>query len=224
MSVDAGPEQLWHSLREDGLVATLERVANTPGRGWGEGGSDASAAFTEPTRPLGDPTSSNYDEGVTQHFFSRMMERIRIPREEFTFVDIGSGKGKALMLAADHGFREIVGIEFSPSLHATAAANLQAFRVVTETPVDFTLHCMDAREYEFSDSDIVVFLYNPFHGTAMSEFVAKLDAFIKERRRRVVVAYRTPESAESFEQSDTLNIMGANPDFVIYANARRARN
>lgn len=38
------------------------------------------------------------------------------------FVDFGSGKGRALMVAALYGFRRIVGVEFSPQLHEAAAA------------------------------------------------------------------------------------------------------
>ena len=35
---------------------------------------------------------------------------------EFTFIDIGSGKGRALLMASDYPFRRILGIELLPEL------------------------------------------------------------------------------------------------------------
>src|SRR5215204_4574968 len=39
--------------------------------------------------------------------FRKLMERLKLPREG-VFVDLGSGKGRALMLAAKYGFRKII--------------------------------------------------------------------------------------------------------------------
>jgi hypothetical protein len=53
----------------------------------------------------------------------------RLPtHDNFTFIDIGSGKGRVLLLAAEFPFRKIVGVEFSPELHATAQRNLTRLR------------------------------------------------------------------------------------------------
>jgi len=43
----------------------------------------------------------------------------------FTFVDLGCGKGRALLLARDFGFKQIVGLELSAVLAEAARANLE---------------------------------------------------------------------------------------------------
>src|SRR5262245_13193868 len=45
----------------------------------------------------------------------RLLERLELPKDS-AFVDIGSGKGRVLLIASQYGFRKIVGIEFSGTL------------------------------------------------------------------------------------------------------------
>jgi predicted RNA methylase len=44
---------------------------------------------------------------------------------ETTFVDIGSGKGRALIIAAEYAFKRIIGVEYSPSLATICRRNLE---------------------------------------------------------------------------------------------------
>jgi SAM-dependent methyltransferase len=41
-------------------------------------------------------------------------DRLALDYRRFSFVDVGSGKGRALLLASDYPFREIIGVELSP--------------------------------------------------------------------------------------------------------------
>ncbi len=46
------------------------------------------------------------------------------PIGEVTFLDIGAGKGRAMIVAAENPFREVVGIELNPALAAIARSNI----------------------------------------------------------------------------------------------------
>jgi SAM-dependent methyltransferase len=48
--------------------------------------------------------------------------------ESFTFIDLGCGKGRPLLVASEFPFRDIVGVEISPSLAADARANASILR------------------------------------------------------------------------------------------------
>jgi hypothetical protein len=56
--------------------------------------------------------------------FRKMMAILKIDFREFSFIDIGSGKGRVLLMASDYPFRRILGIELLPALHAVAEKNL----------------------------------------------------------------------------------------------------
>jgi hypothetical protein len=45
----------------------------------------------------------------------------------YTFVDMGSGKGRMLLLAAEYPFRQIQGVEFAVELHDQATANIHRY-------------------------------------------------------------------------------------------------
>jgi hypothetical protein len=57
--------------------------------------------------------------------FREIVSGLRIEYSEFTFIDLGSGKGRALLLASEFPFRRIVGIELLPELHTIAKQNVR---------------------------------------------------------------------------------------------------
>jgi len=57
--------------------------------------------------------------------FEEMLASIKIDFRNFTFIDLGSGKGRVLLLASDYPFRQIVGVELLPALNRIAQENLR---------------------------------------------------------------------------------------------------
>src|SRR3984957_17090364 len=60
-----------------------------------------------------------------------MLEQLHLDFQRFRFVDLGSGKGRALLLASDYPFREIIGVELSPELDQIARANIAHYAAAT---------------------------------------------------------------------------------------------
>jgi predicted RNA methylase len=86
------------------------------------------------------------------------MEAMAIDHSRFAFVDLGSGKGRALMLAAAYPFRRIIGVEFARELHEAAQKNVLAL------PDDSKIELVhgDAADFRLPDGAVALFLYNPF--------------------------------------------------------------
>ena len=68
----------------------------------------------------------------------------------FAFVDMGSGKGRALLVASELPFAKIVGVELSQELHQIAEENVRRYRPESQLCTAFFLHCMNAVEYTVS--------------------------------------------------------------------------
>lgn len=94
--------------------------------------------------------------------------------DRYTFVDVGSGKGLAAMLAARAGFRAVHGVEMAPDLHAIAESNLQKFVARHPGAASIRLHCMDALQFEWPEGPLVLYLYNPFDAVLMAQLAARL--------------------------------------------------
>ena len=56
--------------------------------------------------------------------FSQIMQMLDLPLSEFTFVDLGCGKGRALILAAQFPFKTIIGVDFVLSFVEAARKNI----------------------------------------------------------------------------------------------------
>jgi SAM-dependent methyltransferase len=104
------------------------------------------------------------------------------------FVDVGCGMGRAVLLATEHPFKQVVGIELSPALHAVARENLAAARGLRTRCRDVRLRRGDARRSRFPRGDLVVFLFNPFDHEVLR---AVLERIVRSRRPgdRVTLLY-----------------------------------
>jgi SAM-dependent methyltransferase len=97
-------------------------------------------------------------QAITVETFDEIMRNLPVRPEESTFIDLGSGKGKALILALEHGFKKAIGVEFSYDLCAASMSNLSALGMRGRAEVVFG----SASEFRFPSEPTVVFMFNPF--------------------------------------------------------------
>lgn len=121
--------------------------------------------------------------------FRRLLHRARIPVAG-TFVDIGCGKGRVLMLAARAGFESVVGVDHSPALCGIARENLSKLQWTRS--VEYEVHAMDAREYRFGADDTVLYLFNPFDDTILRPVLENWRRSLTESPRAAVLIYQNP--------------------------------
>jgi predicted RNA methylase len=91
-----------------------------------------------------------------------ILRNLRIDYRDFTFIDFGCGKGRALLCAADFPFKRIIGVEWSKDLSDIALHNLTIYRSYRQKCTALEIHCMNVVDYKFPVSNIVLFMYNPF--------------------------------------------------------------
>jgi SAM-dependent methyltransferase len=90
---------------------------------------------------------------------------------DFTFVDLGCGKGRALLLAEVYDFKQIVGVDFSARLIRVASRNAAKARSPRIRVVRG-----DVREFDFPPGPLVVFLYNPFSARIARSVMQRLSS------------------------------------------------
>lgn len=112
-----------------------------------------------------------------------------LPRDvtEWTFIDMGSGKGRVLLFAAKHGFRRSMGVEFAEELHTVALENARAARA---HGVEIEPILGDAGEFAFPLDPLVVHFNNPFTEPVMEKVIANLSASYERNPRPIVAVYQ----------------------------------
>jgi SAM-dependent methyltransferase len=150
--------------------------------------------------------------------FAEIIAALPIDFSRFTFIDLGSGKGRALLMAAEYGFHSIVGVEFMPALHRLAKANIRSFRARHAPRVPLHSFCVDARDYVFPLEPLVVYMYNPFPEPVLSSVLANLRKSDEQHPRPIYVAYRYPEFQELLEKAGWLRKIAGTEQWVVYGN------
>lgn len=124
--------------------------------------------------------------------FKEMMASLKIDFREFTFIDVGSGKGRVLLMAADYPFRRILGIELLPSLNRVARENLNAYKSDSQRCFALETVCGDARKFIFPPEPILLYLFNPLPESALTEVMTNLDHSLQQFPRVVYLLYHNP--------------------------------
>jgi SAM-dependent methyltransferase len=115
------------------------------------------------------------------------------PVEGLTFVDLGCGKGRPLLVASEFPFRDLVGIELSAPLAADARKNAAIFH-----------QRFPARTFPYPGGNLVVFLYNPFGEEVIAKVVAGIEAALAAEKRSLFVVYYNPVHGACFDTSRAL--------------------
>lgn len=150
--------------------------------------------------------------------FLEITGSLSIRFEDFTFVDLGSGQGRVLLLAGLFPFRRVVGVELSHELEQVAQANL---RVVRGLP----LRCHrldsllgDAADYRFPDGPLVIYLNNPFGEPILARVVRNIEDSLARSPRPLVIVYYHPKLRDVFDRSDALRVLSVGDEVVVYAS------
>jgi hypothetical protein len=131
-------------------------------------------------------------EAITLSLFREAIAQIPEPLDDFLFIDFGSGKGRALLLAAEHPFRKIIGVEFSAELHIIAQRNIEHYQKSTNSRRDIESICMDATAFSIPNEKSVCYFFNPFNEVVLAKVLDNIQKSIIEHPRTVYISYCNP--------------------------------
>jgi tRNA A58 N-methylase Trm61 len=146
-------------------------------------------------------------QATSPEMFAQIMLATPI-KPGMAFIDIGSGKGRAMLMAAAFPFQRIIGVEFATDLCAIAQANIVKFG----SAVPMEVICADALAWELPDEASLVYLYNPFGEPLMRKFVDQVERSLKEHPRDLLVVYRNPTCREVWRH---WKVVHETPQFVV---------
>jgi SAM-dependent methyltransferase len=138
---------------------------------------------------------------VAPSVFRQILMRLGLDFSKYTFIDLGSGKGRALLLASEYPFKAIIGVELSPALQAIAVANIARYRGPTQQCQNLQSIKADATEFAFPDGPLVVYLWNPFEAPVFTRVLANLEAALAREPREIYIVYIQPDLEALLEAS-----------------------
>lgn len=121
-----------------------------------------------------------------------------------TFVDLGCGKGRPLLVATEFPFRDIVGVELSEELARIARANAALIAARHPDRPRARVEVADAATFPLPAGDLVLFLFFPFRAAITTQIVAAIERALEQPRRAVYVIYVNPIDGALFDASPKL--------------------
>jgi SAM-dependent methyltransferase len=122
------------------------------------------------------------------------------------FVDLGSGKGRAVLEAARLPFKRVIGVEIAPELTEVARANVAT--------LDGQMRCggvdlvtADVTAYRLPDDVTLVYIYNAFSGAVFQQVVDELIASVDRCPRRLRLLYRAPREHDVLVRSGRFRVV-----------------
>jgi SAM-dependent methyltransferase len=143
--------------------------------------------------------------GVAPSVFKSLLARWRkshpaAPIGDYTFVDLGSGMGRAVLLAASLPFRKVVGVELHPTLARTARKNAAIWQATGRARAPMRMICGDAVEFRFPEGPCAAFLFNPFGAPVMRRLLRALTKGFTGRTGHLDLLYVNNEQEGALEQ------------------------
>lgn len=137
---------------------------------------------------------------------------------DFTFIDLGSGKGRTLLMAAEYPFRQAIGVELLPELHRAAMENLQRYKSESQKCFALQTICADAREFKFPAEPIVLYLFNPLPEAGLRRVLANLEDSLRANPREALVVYHNPLLEHVFNGSAVWKTILRTHQFTLYGS------
>jgi SAM-dependent methyltransferase len=209
---------LWEFLRESTPQRLRQRYGDAD-YDWDYRVNTTSGAVGWRDRLLG-MFHSEYQptEPVAFHEMIDALRQTGLELRDFTFIDLGSGKGRTLLMASDYPFRRIAGVELLPSLHEIAKENLGKYKSETQKCFALEAVCGDATEFPFPDEPLVIFLFNPFGESGMRRVVATLEQSLRAHPRPVYLLYHNPLLEHTLHESGVLRKIAGTHQYSVFGS------
>ena len=155
-------------------------------------------------------------EGCDALSLMQVLKNLGINYKDFTFVDLGSGKGRAIFVVSQFPFHKIIGVEYSKQLCNIARHNISYLPNTEKKCQTIDIVNADAADYQIPGGSLIIFLNNPFGGQVMKQVVRNVIDSYRNEPRRIIVIYFVPNFADVWKQSGLFREIERTKEMVVF--------
>ncbi len=133
------------------------------------------------------------EPALFHEILSELSQQTKLNFADFTFLDLGSGKGRTLLMASDYPFQRIVGVELLPALNRIAVENLALYEAQSQKCFALESICADGSTFPLPDDPLVIYLFNPFSESVLSKALENISQSLFNNPRPVYLLYHNPQ-------------------------------
>jgi SAM-dependent methyltransferase len=95
---------------------------------------------------------------------------------DYTFIDLGCGKGRAMLVGGEFPFLSVIGIELSNKLAEIATRNVRIIETRFPHRTKTKVFNANALEFDYPAGNIVIYFYHSFGRELLAEMISKIKA------------------------------------------------
>ena len=143
---------------------------------------------------------NHHYQGASYYILFSIFEKLPIETKNLPLIDYGCGKGRALFVAEQCGFTNLIGVDIAKELINDANANKAVYvRKNSQSKIDFLFE--DATKYLIPDNAQVFYFFNPFGEDVLQKVVDNIKESVKQHPRKVYCIYLNPKYKAVFEEN-----------------------
>jgi len=131
--------------------------------------------------------------------------------DRYTFIDIGAGKGRAMLIASQAPFREIIGVELNPNMATIALQNIARWTRHEPHLSPIHLRQEDATTFTFPPGPCLAFLFHPFEAPVLRRFLRSIETQFAKRPGKLDILYVNAECAVTFDRHPAFTRLWSGP-------------
>lgn len=211
---------LWEFLR-DSTPSRLKSRFGDADYDWDHRMNTTSGAVGWHDRLLGQFHSAYQptDPSSFREMLQAFQEIASVDLGQFAFIDLGSGKGRTLLMASEYPFRRITGVELLPNLNEIARQNLAEYKSDSEQCSSLESVCADATQFLFPDGPLLLYLFNPLPEWGLRKVLDNLKRSSQQAPRPIYVLYHNPVLEQVLGEAGFLKNLALTDQYSIYVAA-----
>ena len=143
---------------------------------------------------------NHHYQGASYYILFSIFKKLPIETKNFPLIDYGCGKGRALFVAEQCGFTNLIGVDIAKELIDDANANKAVYvRKNSQSNINFLFE--DATKYLIPDNAHVFYFFNPFGEEVLQKVIDNIKESVKQHPRKVYCIYLNPKYKAVFEEN-----------------------
>ena len=145
-----------------------------------------------------DSAENHHYQGASYYILFKVFNLLPTQLNSKPLIDYGCGKGRALFVAEQCGFTNLIGVDIAKELIENAKAN-QLIYSKKNTESTFSFLFEDATKYQIPNDAEVFYLFNPFGENILQLVINNIKESLKQNPRTIYCIYLNPKFKEVFE-------------------------
>ncbi|MGA1823441.1 MAG: class I SAM-dependent methyltransferase [bacterium] len=127
---------------------------------------------------------------------------------EDVFIDMGSGKGRVMIIAGRYPFKRIIGVDVSSKLNRICEQNIRKMQARLKCK-EFVHITTNAINYQIPDDATFIFFFNPFPLEVMDTVMTQIKKSLNRHHRSIKIIWYNPKYDREIERIHSIEKTGS---------------